>query len=468
MNRRDFLKLAAASSVTLPFWGCYEKSPQSPSPSKPSPPNTASLPKPSPPNIIFIIADDLGWADVGYHGSEIKTPNIDNLARQGLHLEQNYVMPTCTPTRVGFLTGHYPSRYGVLAPAYGKIFNDDTITLAQALHHCRYSTHIAGKWHMGSPPDYTPLKYGFDTSYGYFHGQVDPYTHRYKTGVPTWHRNDQELRGKGHVTDLITKEALRIVESKHDKPFFLYVAYSAPHFPLNEPKKWTSMYPHIKNASRKWYAASVSHMDDGIGKIVTALDRRHLRNNTLIIFVSDNGGQKNWHNKSQYHGRYAGKPHTVLGNNKPLRGWKGDLYEGAIRVPALVNQPGVIKPGKMNIPIHIVDWMPTLCAIAACSPERDLDWDGMNIWPLLCNDQNATQLSSIAAPFKTRSLYWKTQKGAATRQGDWKLIVDKKTDKAQLYNLANDPYEKNNLAAEQPARVQELRNTLQEIARKDR
>ncbi|MBM4030057.1 MAG: sulfatase, partial [Planctomycetes bacterium] len=183
------------------------------------PSNSPRTPRP---NIVFILADDLGWADVGYHGSEIETPNLDGLAKEGVRFDQHYVMPTCTPTRVGFLTGRYPSRYGVTSPAYGNIFGDDTVTLAEALRRGGYTTSISGKWHMGSPPDWTPRRYGFDSSYGYFHGQIDPYLHDYKTGVPSWHRNDQYLQEKGHATDLITDEAVRIIESKHDKPFFLY------------------------------------------------------------------------------------------------------------------------------------------------------------------------------------------------------------------------------------------------------
>ena len=251
------------------------------------------------PNIVFIIADDLGWSDVGYQGSEIRTSNIDQLAAGGRIFSHHYVEPTCTPTRVGLFTGRYPSRFGVTSPAYGNIFQPGTVTLASALHDCGYFTAISGKWHMGSPPQCVPLKFGFDSSYGYFHGQIDPYTHHYKTGAASWHRNDRLIDEKGHATDLITKEAVRVIESHpKDRPFFLYVAYSAPHTPLNEPEKWTSMYQDtIKEPSRRWFAASVTHMDHGIGEIVRALKDHGLRENTLVVFVSDNGAQKKWFNK---------------------------------------------------------------------------------------------------------------------------------------------------------------------------
>ena len=191
----------------------------------------------------------MGWSDIGYHGSDIKTPNLDQLARTGVRLNQNYVMPTCTPTRVCLMTGIYASRYGVVGPHYGEVIDSGDPTLASLLGDHGYHTAIAGKWHMGSPP-YTPLKYGFHTSYGYFDGQIDPYTHEYKPDISfperrtrSWHRNDEFIDESGtHVTDLITAEAIRVIEERRDRPFFLYVAHHVPHFPLDEPDEWLSLY----------------------------------------------------------------------------------------------------------------------------------------------------------------------------------------------------------------------------------
>jgi len=420
------------------------------------------------PNIVFVIADDLGWADIGYHNTEVLTPNLDKLAAQSVRLHRHYVMPTCTPTRIGLMTGRYPSRLGVLSPAYGNIFNEGSVTLAQALRDGGYKTSISGKWHMGSPPECTPLKNGFDTSYGYFHGQIDPYTHLYKTGVRSWHRNDKYLTEEGHATDLITDEAVRVVESDQDKPFFLYVAYSVPHYPLDEPDEWTSLYKgKIKNRSRLWNAASITHMDAGIGRIVEAVDHKGIRENTLIVFVSDNGGQKSWYSKTQYKGRYADKPHDVLGDNRPLRGWKSDLYEGGIRVPAMANWPGVLEAGDMLAPVHIVDWMPTFCKLAGHSPKTDLfdrlkaslRWDGKDIWPLI---------QSRAARAKPRTLYWKTSGAQAIRHGDWKLIVDKQQRVVGLYDVVADPYEENDMAKRYPDRVNDLKRLLAEVSADDR
>jgi len=412
------------------------------------------------PNIVFIIADDMGWADIGYHGSEIQTPNLDALARSGIRFDHHYVAPTCTPTRVGLMTGRYPSRYGVVAPAYGNIFDDDTLTLAAALNDCGYYTAISGKWHMGSPPDCVPLKYGFDSSYGYFHGQIDPYTHLYKTGEACWHRNDVLLEEKGHATDLITDEAVRVIEETREAPFFLYVAYSVPHSPLDEPDLWVDLYAnHFDSPSRRWFAAGVTHMDAGIGRIIEALERTGKRKDTLVVFISDNGGQQSWHNAKQYHGRYADKPHDVLGDNRPLRGWKGELYEGGIRVPALVNWPGVLKPRIVSQSLHIVDWMPTLCAMAGCMPEHSPRWDGLNVWPLI---------SGREASVGERTMYWKTPKAYAVRQGPLKLILDNQLGKPELFNIEEDPYEKHDLAAEKPPLVHKLRELMQNIIQDDR
>ncbi len=413
------------------------------------------------PNIVIIVPDDLGWADAGYHGSFIKTPNIDKLAESGIRMPHHYVMPTCTPTRVSLMTGLYPSRYGVLAPAYGEVIDLGDPTMASILAENGYSTSIDGKWHMGSAP-YNPLKYGFQSSYGSFDGQIDPYTHEYKTGRLSWHRNDTLLNEEGHATDLITKEALRIINIKHDKPFFLYVTYTVPHYPLDEPKEWTSIYDGLSiSPSLKWFAASVTHMDAGIGEIIDALDQSGQRDNTLVLFMSDNGGQLSWQSDTEYHGRYADKPHDVLGNNYPLFGWKTDLYEGGIRVPAIANWPGHLKPRDVDIPIHVSDWLPTLCNLTGS--EKSLQSikkrDGQNIWPYLTGEKNI---------YEKRIMYWKIGQESAVREGDWKLIVNRKTNNAELYDLANDFRETKDLSEANPEKIKHLLDLMEEFKKNDR
>ncbi|MDB4584719.1 sulfatase-like hydrolase/transferase [Draconibacterium sp.] len=386
---------------------------------------------------------------------------MDKLAESGIRMNHHYVMPTCTPTRVSLMTGLYPSRYGVTAPDYGEVIDQGDPTLASLLAKNGYFTAIAGKWHMGSPP-YTPLKYGFQSSYGYFDGQIDPLTHEYKTGRKSWHRNDDLFDEEGHATDLITEEAIRIIEKKREKPFFLYVAYSVPHYPLDEPdKRWTSLYDNsFLFPSRKWFAASVTHMDDGIGKIIDALEKSGQCENTLVLFISDNGGQFSWHSNTQYHGKYADKPHDVLGNNFPLRGWKGDLYEGGIRVPAVANWPGHLNPGVAEFPIHVSDWLPTLFNLTGTGGNlQQLKRDGQDIWPYLTGKQRMGD---------KRTMYWKTGKEYAVREGKWKLIVDRKSKNAELYDLEKDFRETQDLSETNPEIVRHLTELLKEFMKGDR
>ncbi len=446
MNRRDYLRTTAAAGAlawlySFPF-------------------SRKALGKPArKPNVVFIIADDMGWNDVGYHNSAIQTPNIDRLAQTGVRLSNHYATPTCTPTRMGIFTGRYPSRFGVTGPDYGQLIPDNTLTLADAFASCGYHTAITGKWHMGSPPEWTPRRYGFESSYGYFHGQIDPYTHHYKNGEASWHRNDKLVDEEGHATDLITDEAVRVISEERDKPFFLYVAYSVPHFPLDEPDEWTSEYKDVKNRSRRWFEASLTHMDAGIGRIIEALDHKGIRDDTVVIFISDNGGQKSWHSDTQYHGRYADKPHDQLGDNTPLRGWKGEVYEGGIRVPALIHWNGNLEPGESVVPMHVVDWMPLLGAIAGFEEQSGMNWDGMNLWPyFLEGKENCPE----------RTFYWYTGKMTAFRKGDWKLVHTSEGGPDELYNLKEDPNEQNNLAATQPLRVTELQTLLTEVQKADR
>lgn len=419
----------------------------------------------SKPNILIIIPDDLGWSDVGYHGSIIKTPNIDKLAKTGIRLEQHYVMPTCTPTRVSLMTGKYPSRYGITGPDYGEVIDLGDQTLASVLSENGYFTAIAGKWHLGSPP-FTPLKYGFQSSYGYFDGQIDPYTHEYKTETEltsreSWHRNDEYLKEEGHVTDLLTAEAIRIIEEDREEPFFLYLAHHVPHYPLDEPEEWMSFYDDLSlHPSRKLFAASVTHMDDGIGKIIDALERTGKRENTLILFLSDNGGQHSWHSNTEYRGKYADKPHSVLGNNYPLRGWKGDLYEGGIRVPAIANWPGKLKPGEANFPMHMSDWMPTLSNLIGSGKDLEsLNLDGKNIWQFLTGKQIVDE---------ERSMYWKTGQAYAVREGNWKLLVHRNSGQTELFNLENDFRETRDLSVSNPEKVNHLLGLLEKFKENDR
>ena len=412
------------------------------------------------PNILCIVADDLGWADVGYHGSKIQTPNLDRLAKTGVRFEQHYVAPMCSPTRAGLLSGRYPSRFGVLAAQNSRAFPPGTVTLATALRECGYETAISGKWHLGSKPECGPLKYGFVRSYGSLAGGVTPYTHLYKKGPysRTWHRDDKLVDEEGHVTDLITREAIRWIEAKRKGPFFIYVPYTAVHVPIDEPARWVKLYEGtIENESYRLYAADVTHLDHAIGELVAALERTGQRKSTLIVFFSDNGSFPGWRPSGKYPGKHRAMP--TLGSNLPLRGHKAQLYEGAIRVPAFANWPGTLGARVVAAPVHVVDWMPTLTRLAGYQPEQDLKWDGCDIWPLLTGE---------AGRPRPRTMYWKFVRGrAAIRHGDWKLIV-RKGKRDELFALAADPYEKTNLAGEHPEQVAELKARLKRQAERDK
>jgi arylsulfatase A-like enzyme len=414
----------------------------------------ASLPlhaaEPSP-NIVLIVADDLGWADVGYHGSTLLTPNLDRLARTGAELDQHYVAPVCSPTRAALLSGRYWSRFGITAPQSEQGFPFGTVTIASALKAQGYQTCITGKWHLGSQPEWGPRKFGFDRSYGAFGGGTGPWDHRYKNGPYTrnWHRNDQYVVEQGHVTDLIRREAVEFLKTAR-RPFFLYVPFTAVHHPVDEPEKWLKSNEKTR-PDRRQYAACVQHMDDAVGQIIEALEKSGLRKNTLVVFTSDNGGMgRPATDLNAYPGKYES---GALGENQPLRGYKGQLYEGGIRVPAFVNWPGRITPRKITSPVHAVDWAPTLTKLAGYNP-ANLKWDGQDVWPLL---------TGSAQPVP-RDLYWKGPGGRAyaIRSADWKLIVQGSDAqrRVELFHLGRDPFEQNDLAAAEPAVVARLEKLL--------
>jgi arylsulfatase A-like enzyme len=453
--------------------------------------STAPAEEAARPNIVFILADDLGWADVGWHKREIATPNLDALAAGGVKLENHYVCPTCSPTRAALLTGRSPSRFGILEPIADRstlALPPGTTTLADVLKSRGYRTALVGKWHLGLRPDVGPRHYGFDSTYGYFHGQLDPINHLYKNGDRTWHRDDRLTEETGHATDLLGDEAVRQIEAARGgkDPFFLYLAFSVPHSPLAEEERWQKGYEgKISEPSRRLYAAAVTHMDAAVGRVVAALERAGLRDKTLIVFTSDNGGPPGMaaverptdeagrprqrvapavKKRVEYDGRYA--PNRVMADNTPLRGWKGSVFEGGIRVPAFANWPGTLAPRVVTTPIGAVDWLPTLARLTGAPARPEAHWEGIDVWPSL------TGTRSSEAPPSDRILYWRTTRAAAVREGDWKLIVSGGRNRPEadslLFNLAEDPYEKTDLASRNPDRVAHLREVLRRQQALDR
>ena len=411
-----------------------------------------------PPNIIVILADDAGWADVGYHGSEINTPNIDRLVNEGVELDKFYVYPVCSPTRAALLTGRPPSRFGILGPIAMRstlALPDDATTLAEMLRDTGYDTAITGKWHLGLRPEVGPDKYGFTHTYGYLHGQIDQLTHYYKNGDRSWNKNGEFTDEEGHATDLITNEAIRYVKSKRESsnPFFLYVPYSVPHYPLQEDDRWVDPYREtIPNESRRLYAASMTHMDDAIGRLIATLAEEGIAEDTLVIFMSDNGGQDEWTPTFEYDGKFAANDR--LGNNLPLRDWKGSLYEGGVRVPALMYWPGTLTPSTVTAPMSVCDIMPTIAGLTGSPQVAVAGCEGDDVWAAVAGGELA----------KDRVFYWRTDGQLAVRRGDWKLVHTGATPEegsAELFNIADDPLEKSDLASEKPDIVSALREELQ-------
>lgn len=414
----------------------------------------------SKPNILHIVADDLGWKDVGFNGcTDIQTPNIDALASGGAKFTQFYVQPMCTPTRAALMTGRYPFRYGlqtavIPGPAsYG--LNTDEYLTPQVLKDAGYTTAIIGKWHLGhADQKFWPKQRGFDYQYGAMIGELDYYTHS-DAGVLDWFRNNEPVKEEGYTTTLIGADAVKYIEQQDAaKPFYLYLTFNAPHTPYQAPKECVAKYAKIEDPTRRTYAGMVDCLDENIGKVVAALEKKGLRENTLILFHSDNGGTKN----AMFAGQMADLSKTKIPcDNGHFRDGKGSLFEGGTRVAACANWPGQIKVGEVTGIIHAADILPTFAAVAGASTAKCKPLDGLNVWDTIAANK--------ASP-RTEVLYNVEPFRGAVRQGDWKLIWRTMLPSSwDLYNLKDDPSETKNLAAEHPDKVAALKERLELFAR---
>jgi arylsulfatase A-like enzyme len=406
------------------------------------------------PNIVVILADDLGNADLGYRGSAIRTPNLDTLAMGGVRLESYYGQQLCTPARAALMTGRYPMRYGlqtfVIFPGHTYGLPTAETTLPQALKQAGYTTAMVGKWHLGhADRKYWPQNRGFDHFYGNLVGEVD-YFSKERGGIVDWQRNGKFAKEEGYYTTLIGDEAVRLVERQDvRKPLFLYVASLAVHAPLQAPKADLDVYRGVfDNEEKRAYAAMLTSLDTQVGRIVKALEKKGMRDNTLIFFTTDNGGIKTM--KSHAPG---GKPaKEPPASNGEFRGGKASLYEGGVRLPAFYNWPARLKPAVVNEPLHHVDLMPTLLAIAGGQGDSAKPFDGRNAW--------ATLAEGKPSPHDDLLINVEIHRGAI-RKGAWKLVKTATLPgRTELFDLSKDPGEKNNVAEQNPEMLKDLEARL--------
>lgn len=390
------------------------------------------------------VADDLGYADVGFQGAkDIPTPHLDALARSGVQCTAGSVShPFCSPTRAGLLTGRYQQRFGhennpLYDPADERLGLPLTETiLPQALASAGYLTGIVGKWHLGAAPQFHPLKRGFQEQFGfiggghdYFEAQMELPAREYLVPVEANGR-PVEMKGK-YLTDELTRAACEFVD-RRPGPFFLYLAYNAPHTPQHVTDRYLERVKHIASEKRRKHAAMVCSVDDGVGAVMAKLEERGLERETLVVFINDNGGPTG----------------VTEADNTPLRGVKGQVYEGGIRVPFVLRWSGRLKLGRFDAPVSALDLFPTACAAAGVMPKpAGGKLDGVNLLPFLEGKQKGSP---------HERLFWRTGGGVlyAVREGNWKLVV--REGKAELYDLAADAGEQRDLAAGQPEVVARL------------
>lgn len=435
------------------------------------------------PNVLVILADDLGYGELGCQGNpQIPTPHIDSIAAQGVRFTNGYVTAAfCSASRAGLLTGQYQTRFGYEFNPIGPRNEDPDAglpvgqkTLADALHDVGYTTGLIGKWHLGGTARYHPHRRGFDEFFGFMHeghyfvpppfdgvstmlrrkslpgnqrgrwtsadGRMVYTTHMghdepdYDADNPLY-RGGQPVQEHEYLTDAFTREAVSFIDRNADRPFFLYLAYNAVHSPLQGAEKYMQRFAHIDDIHRRIFAAMLSNLDDSVGSVLEALDKHHLDRRTLVFFLSDNGGPTR----------------ELTSSNLPLRGGKGSMYEGGIRIPFLARWPGKIPPATVyHPPVISLDIFGTALELAGASEEKSGSIDGVNLLPFL--QGNATEV-----PHET--LFWRTGDKAALRQNSWKLLRNPGRGQSadwQLYDLANDPSEQTNLAATHAAELNEL------------
>jgi arylsulfatase A-like enzyme len=404
--------------------------------------------KPRRPNVLVIVADDLGYGDLGcYGGKDIRTPHLDRLASQGARLTDCYAAaPVCSPTRAALITGRYPQRAGFeWVVRYGEKtwgLAASQTSVARLLKDAGYRTGLFGKWHLGYRKENAPNAHGFDEFFGFLAADLDYYAHREATGEPGLYENTRLVQRKGYLTDLITESALAFLAKNARRPFFLEVAYNAPHWPFQTPGKpsdvRTSKTYGPETGTRADYVRMVEHLDQGIGKLLAALDKHGLTKDTLVIFFSDNGGERLSNNGPFFHGKYT-------------------LWEGGLRVPGLVRWPGVVPAKTVSRQAVItMDLTASILAATGVKPAVGLPLDGEDVLPIVAGKK----------PARERTFFWRLNRPdeqfgqKAVRRGKWKYVADREME--LLFDLEKDPGERRTLAYQHPEVVAALRKALAE------
>ncbi len=402
------------------------------------------------PNVVLIITDDLGWADIGAYGAtDIHTPNLDVLASEGIRLTDFYANGvTCSPTRAALISGRYQQRYGIENPLPNPSRGADRglpatgRSLPQLLKNHGYATALVGKWHLGYEPEVSPNAHGFDYFFGLKAGYHDYYTHHNGDGELDLWENDRPIDQQGYTTDLIAEHAARFIEEHKSGPFFVDVAFTAPHWPYQSPDK-PSVAPNnarhvfpqdLETSRREDYIAMVEHLDQAIGRLLSSIDQAGVANDTIVIFTNDNGGE--W-----------------LSSSAPFFGRKWTVFEGGIRVPAIVRWPGRIPAGKVSDQVGItMDLTASILAITGAPVPAETGLEGTNLFPVWEGKQ----------PEFERTLFWRTGEGsnrqAAVRRGDWKILID--DHHTYVFNVRTDLSERNDLAKFRQDIAQQLRPLL--------
>ena len=429
LSRRRFLQLAGAGSAVALARAM----------GLPGPPGNAAAAKP---NVVLILADDLGYGELGCQGAkDIPTPFIDSIAASGVRFTDGYVScPVCSPTRAGLLTGRYQQRFGhefnpgnVDAAAPFGLPKEETL-LPERLKEAGYRTALVGKWHLGVRQDSRPLSRGFDEFFGFL-GGAHAYVPAGDTPANPIYRGDSPVKEQEYLTDAFAREAEAFIDRNHTRPFFLYLAFNAVHSPLQAPEKYTSRFSSIPAGNRRTFAAMLSAMDDAVGKVLQALRRHGIEENTLIIFLSDNGGPTR----------------QTTSSNGPLRGFKGQVLEGGIRVPFMMQWKGRVPAGKtLSAPVISLDIAPTVLAAAGISQPAGLD--GKDLLPFLAQEQAGSPHDA---------LFWRFGDQKAVRRGDWKLVT-LPAEGTRLYNLSSDIGEAKDLSAANDATVREMTGLLED------